>query len=332
MSTLHVSTRSVTTRMRLRAAVTILVLAAVLVLACLLALRVGAAATTAVIVGEIRAPRVVMAVLIGAALGVAGTAMQAVTRNPLADPAIVGVSAGAALGAAGAIALGLGFATIGATTAAVLVALLAIAVVLGVAMSDGRPSVVTLVLAGVAVTAFATAAVTVVVSTNNDAAIRSIAFWTSGSLALSTWPGVVSVLPWVAIGAVLIAVVARDLDLLTLGDRAAHASGVPVRRVRVIGLVGVALLVASGVAVAGVIAFIGLVIPHAMRAIIGPRHAALLPASALAGALLLLAADTVARTVAQPVEIPVGAITALVGAPAFFALLLRTRGRQGGWA
>ena len=318
--------------MRRRSVVTVLVLGIVLVIACAIALRTGAADTTAVIVSEIRAPRVAMAVLIGAGLGLAGTAMQAVTRNPLADPAIVGVSAGAALGAAAAIALGLGFATIGATTAAVIVALVAIAVVLGVSMSDGRPSVVTLVLAGVAVTAFATAAVTVVVSTNDDAAIRSIAFWTSGSLALSTWPGLVSMLPWVAIGTVLIALIARDLDLLALGDRAAHAGGVPVRRVRVLGLVGIALLVASGVAVAGVIAFIGLVIPHAMRAIIGPRHATLLPASALAGAVLLLAADTIARTAAQPVEIPVGAITALVGAPAFFVLLLRTRRRQGGWA
>ena len=318
--------------MRRRSVVTVLVLGIVLVIACAIALRTGAADTTAVIVSEIRAPRVAMAVLIGAGLGLAGTAMQAVTRNPLADPAIVGVSAGAALGAAAAIALGLGFATIGATSAAVIVALVAIAVVLGVSMSDGRPSVVTLVLAGVAVTAFATAAVTVVVSTNDDAAIRSIAFWTSGSLALSTWPGLVSMLPWVAIGTVLIALIARDLDLLALGDRAAHAGGVPVRRVRVLGLVGIALLVASGVAVAGVIAFIGLVIPHAMRAIIGPRHATLLPASALAGAVLLLAADTIARTAAQPVEIPVGAITALVGAPAFFVLLLRTRRRQGGWA
>ena len=318
--------------MRTRSVVTIVVLALLLVIACAVALRIGAAETTAVIVSEIRAPRVAMAVLIGAGLGLAGTVMQAVTRNPLADPAIVGVSAGAALGAAAAIALGLGFASLGATTVAVILALLAVGIVLAVATSDGRPSVVTLVLAGVAVTAFATAAVTVVVSTNDDAAIRSIAFWTSGSLALSTRTGVLSMLPWVAIGTALVILVARELDRLALGDRAAQSSGVPVRRVRALGLVGVALLVASGVAVAGVIAFIGLVIPHAVRAVTGPRHAVLLPASALAGALLLLVADTVARTVAQPVEIPVGAITALVGAPAFFVLLLRTRRRQGGWA
>lgn len=316
----------------LRALTVILVLAIALTAAVIVALQVGAADTTALIVSEIRAPRIAMAVLIGAGLGVAGATMQAVTRNPLADPAIVGVSAGAALGAAIAIGAGAAFATVPATAVAVAVALIAIAIVLAVSMSDGRPQVVTLVLAGVAVTAFATAAVTVVVTANQDAAVRSIAFWTSGSLALATWSGLQAMLPWLVAGAIAIALVSRDLDPLALGDRAAHASGVSVRRVRVIALIGIALVVASGVAVAGVIAFVGLVVPHAVRAVTGPRHALLLPACALAGALLLLAADTIARTAAQPVEIPVGAITALVGAPAFFALLLRTRRAQGGWS
>lgn len=316
-----------------RRALAVIAILAIATAACAaIALRIGFAETTPVILAEIRAPRVAMALLIGAGLGLAGATMQAVTRNPLADPAIVGVSAGAALGAALAIAAGFAFATLPSMAFAVVVAIAAIAVVLTAASTDGRPEVVTLVLAGVAVTAFATAAVTVVVSTNHDAAIRSLSFWTTGSLALSTWPAVTSAAPWIAIGAVAVGLVARDLDLLVLGDRAAHASGVRVRRVRATGLVGVALLVAAGVAVAGVIAFVGLVVPHAIRSLIGPHHAALLPASALAGSLLLLVADTVARTAAQPIEIPVGAITALIGAPFFFALLLRTRRRQGGWA
>lgn len=315
-----------------RAIVVLVVLALILVATGFMALRTGAADATALIVSEIRAPRVIMAVLIGAGLGLAGTTMQAVTRNPLADPAIVGVSAGGALGAAIALSVGLRFATAPTAALAVAIALVAIAVVVATSSSQGRPEVVTLVLAGVAVTAFATAAITVLVSTTGNAEVRSVVFWTSGSLALCTWSAVSSVAPWVIAGTIAVAWIARDLDVLSLGDRAAHSSGVPVRRVRVVGLVGVTMLVAAGVAVTGIIAFIGLVIPHAMRSIIGPKHSLLLPASALAGAVLLLLADTVARTIAQPVEIPVGAITALIGAPVFFVLLLRTRRRQGGWS
>jgi len=296
------------------------------------ALRLGAADTTAVIVREIRAPRVVMAVLIGAGLGIAGTVMQGVTQNPLADPAIVGVSAGAALGAAAAVALGWGFGGPLAAVAGVVVALLAAAAINRISQRDGRSEVVTLVLAGVAITAFATALVSIIVTTNSTPAIRSIAFWTSGSFALSTWSGVTAVVPFIVVGAAIAVFLARPLDVLSLGDSAAQAAGVHVSRTRLWGLSCVVLLVAAGVSVVGIIAFVGLVIPHAVRALIGPEHRGLLIGSALAGALVLLAADTVARIAVQPVEIPIGAITALVGAPVFLVLLLRTRARQGGWA
>lgn len=164
------------------------------------------------------------------------------------------------------------------------------------------------------------------------AAGRSVTFWSSGSLALSTWSTALTVAPFVLVGAVLAAVVARSLDVLALGDRAAAAAGVDVRRVRIGSLAAVVLLVGAAVGAVGVIAFVGLLVPHAVRALIGPRHRSLLLVSALAGALLLLLADTLARLLANPVEIPIGAVTAVIGAPAFFVLLRRTRARQGGWA
>ena len=310
----------------------VIVLAALLVLTVVLALRLGAAESTAVILREIRGPRIVMAVMIGAGLGLAGTVMQAITHNPLADPAIVGISGGAALGAAAVISLGVGFGTPVVAAAAVVVALLVAWVISAISQRDGRSEVVTLVLAGVAITAFAAALVSVLVSTNTSPAIRSLTFWTSGSLALSTWSGIVAVTPFVIVGVVLVALISGSLDPLSLGDRGARAAGVDVTRTRMGGLAAVVLLVAAGVSVVGMIAFIGLVIPHAVRALLGPQHRLLLVASAISGALVLLIADTAARVAAQPVEIPVGAITAIVGAPIFLVLLLRTRARQGGWA
>lgn len=316
----------------MKRALIVVLLAAVLVLAVVIALRLGAADSSAVILREIRGPRIAMALLIGAGLGLSGTVMQAITHNPLADPAIVGISGGAALGAAAVISLGVGFASPLVAAAAVLVALLVAWAINAMSRSEGRSEVVTLVLAGVAITAFAAAMVSVLVSTNTSPAIRSISFWTSGSLALSTWTGITAVAPFVLVGAILVVMVSGSLDPLSLGDRGARAAGVDVTRTRAVGLAAVVLLVAAGVSVVGVIAFVGLVIPHAVRALLGPQHRLLLWASAITGALVLLVADTIARVAVQPVEIPVGAITAVVGAPIFLVLLLRTRSRQGGWA
>lgn len=297
-----------------------------------IALTLGAADSSSEIVMNIRAPRVAMAVLIGSGLALAGALMQGGLANPLADPALVGVSAGAALGAVAAAAVGIAFGTLPAGIAATVGAALAVVVVVAASLRESRPEVVTLLLAGVAVAAFAGALLAVIVSLSSSAAVRSITFWSSGSLALSTWSGVLSVAPFVAVGAVLAASVARPLDVLSLGDRGAATAGVDVRAVRYRALAAVVLLVGAGVGAVGVIAFVGLMIPHAVRAVIGPRHAPVLLVSALAGSLLVLAADTLARLVANPVEIPIGAITAVIGAPAFFVLLRRTRARQGGWA
>lgn len=296
------------------------------------ALAIGVADSTTEIVWSIRAPRVLMAVLVGTGLAVAGTVMQGALGNPLADPALVGVSAGAGLGAVVAVGLGASFATPLVSIAACLGAAGALAVVVAVSLRDGRPEVVTLLLAGVAVTAFATAVLAVLVSLSPSAGVRSITFWSSGSLALSTWGGVVAVAPFVVAGLAVAATTARDLDVLSLGDRGAIAAGVDVAAVRYRALLAVVLLVAAGVASVGMIAFVGLLVPHAMRMLVGPQHGRLLVLSALGGSLLILLADTLARVVANPVEIPIGAITAVIGAPAFFVLLRRTRARQGGWA
>lgn len=320
-------------RSRARTPLVLLALALVLTAAAAAALLIGAAQTSSVVITEIRAPRVALTLIVGAGLGLSGALLQGTLRNPLADPGIIGVSASAALGAVVAVALGAAYsswlAAIGATVAGVA----GMALVLWIARSgSGRTEVVTLVLGGVAVTAFAAAVLSVVVAVSDTAGARSATFWTTGSLALATWPGVWSTLPFVALAAIFAAVVVRDLDVLSLGDRAAWAAGVDVDRTRLLALGAAVLAVSAGVAVVGVIAFVGLVVPHAVRMLLGPRHGGLLVGSALAGALLLLVADTIARTVVSPVEIPLGVVTAVIGAPVFVVLLRRTRAAQGGWA
>lgn len=317
---------------RSRALLVAAILVVALILAILMSLRTGVADSTAQIVWNIRAPRVAMALLVGGGLGIAGALMQGSLGNPLADPGLVGISAGAALGSVIAVAVGASFNTVLTAAAACIGAAIAMVIIVATSVRDRRPEVVTLLLAGVAVTAFAVAAVALIASVSDNAAVRSITFWSSGSLALSTWDGVLSVLPFVAIGIGLAATVAASLDVMSLGDRAAMATGIDVPRVRYRSLAAVVLLVASGVAVVGVIAFVGLLVPHAIRMVAGPRHMRLLVLSSVGGALLILVADTIARVAVNPLEVPIGAITAMIGAPVFFLLIRRTRSRQGGWA
>lgn len=318
-------------RLRGRAAIVTAVLLALVIAAALISLRTGLADSTYDVVVNIRAPRVAMAIIVGIGLAVAGTLMQGLFQNPLADPAIIGVSPAAAVGAVGAAALGAAFNLPLAAIAAIVVAVVGLSVVVSVSRLDGRTQTVTLLLAGVAVASFAGALLAVLVSVNAQAGVRPLSFWLGGSFALSTWTGVVTTAPFVVAGLIVAVLLGRSLDLFSLGERNAESMGVHVDRTRLLGMIAAVLLVAAGVAVAGVIAFVGLVIPHAVRAVIGPVHRPLMVASGLAGALLLLVADLLARTLAAPVEIPVGAITALVGAPVFFWLLRRTRADQGGW-
>ncbi|WP_438314681.1 FecCD family ABC transporter permease [Streptomyces sp. HUAS TT3] len=282
---------------------------------------------------NVRLPRVALALLVGASLGCAGALMQGVFGNPLAEPGVIGISAGAAVGAVAAIGLGLGFLGNWTVTACAFTAgLLTVGAVYLLSRTGGRTEVVTLVLTGIAVNAFAGALIGLCVFFADSGQVNQITFWQLGSLAQATWPKVLAVLPCTAAGLVLAPCYARRLDLLSLGERPARHLGVDVERLRLTLIVVVALLTAAAVAVAGVITFVGLLVPHLLRMANGPGHRFLVPGSALAGAAVLLSGDLAARTVAAPAELPLGVLTALVGSPFFFWLLRRTRRGQGGWA
>ncbi|MBP2581726.1 iron complex transport system permease protein [Streptomyces sp. PvR006] len=282
---------------------------------------------------NIRLPRVVLAVLVGASLGCAGALMQGVFGNPLAEPGVIGISAGAAVGAVGAIALGLTFLGNWTVTVCAFVAGLAtVLLVYAMSRSGGRTEVVTLILTGIAVNAFAGALIGLFIFFADNAQVTQITFWQLGSLAQATWPKVLAVLPCALAGLAVAPFYARRLDLLALGERPARHLGVDVERLRIALVLVVALLTAAAVAVAGIITFVGLLVPHLLRMANGPGHRFLVPGSALGGAVVLTAGDLAARTVAAPAELPLGVLTALLGSPFFFWLLRRTRRRQGGWA
>ena len=280
----------------------------------------------------IRFPRVAMAVLVGAALSVSGLLMQAVFGNPLAEPGVIGVSSGAAVGAGICIVFGLTI--FGDWTVAVFAfgaGLIATLLVYFMSRADGRTEVVTLILTGIAINAIAGAGIALLTFLGDTQSREQIVFWQLGSLAGSRWEQVLVVAPVVAIGLIVSYLVARKLDLLSLGERNARHLGVNVEALRIGVIVLVSLLVGAAVAFAGIIAFVGLVVPHLMRMILGPAHLPLVTASALGGGLLLSLADLAARTMVPMADLPIGMLTALVGGPFFFWLLRRTRKRSGGW-
>lgn len=299
-------------------------------------LSCGAAAShvnTDAVLWEVRFPRVVLAVLVGAALASAGAIMQGVFGNPLADPGVVGVSSGAAIGASLMIVTGLAAGStfaipLGAFVTGVTTAL----IVYSISRSRGKTQVITLILVGVAVNAFAGAALALMTFSATTNQREQIVFWQMGSLAGALWDSVATVLPLLAVGLVLAFTVAGKLDLLSLGDDAARHLGLNIERLRVFAIIIVAVLTATAVAFAGIIGFVGLVVPHIIRMVMGPGHRVLVPASALGGALLLVVADTFARTALPYAELPLGMITALVGGPFFFYLIKSSSAsRNGGW-
>jgi iron complex transport system permease protein len=274
-----------------------------------------------------------MSVIVGAALGCSGAVMQGTFGNPLADPGIIGVSSGAALGAAFVITEGV--TVMGEFTVAggaFLAGLLATLLVYALSRSAGRTEVVTLVLTGIAVNAVAGAGLAFCTYFGDQSARDQIVFWQLGSLNGTRWVYVEMAFPLVATGIAGSLGLSRKMDLLSLGDRGARHVGVDVERVRLISILLVALMVAAAVAFCGIIAFVGLVVPHLIRMIDGPGHRVLIPASVLGGAVLLTAADLVARTAVAYADLPIGILTALIGGPFFFWLLRRTRARSGGWA
>lgn len=287
--------------------------------------------TDRVILFETRLPRVLLAAIVGAALATAGAALQGLMRNPLAEPHLIGVSGGAALGAVIAvIAGGRGvFAQASVLPLAAAVgALISMAIVYWLALVRGRLQPYVLLLAGVVYNAFAGALIMFVNSIADYYQAYGILFWLMGSLATQSYRLVLTVGVYAATGMIWLILQARELNLLSLGDEAASQLGVDVHRVRRATFVASALLVGAVVSVSGMIGFVGLIVPHVMRLLFGADHRLLLPASSLAGAIFLVWADTAARSALGVVEIPVGVVTALFGGPFFVYLLKREGGKR----
>lgn len=290
-----------------------------------------------IIILDIRLPRAVMGLLVGASLAVSGAIMQGLFRNPLADPALVGISSGASLGAV--LTIVLGSSLFGALFAVFGFYALPIAAFLGclvttlllhrIATRSGQTSVATMLLAGIALAALANAVTGVLIFIADDKQLRDLTFWGLGSLAGANWTKILSAGPIIVAALCVVPFLARGLNALTLGEATAFHMGVPVQRLKNIAIVSVAALTGASVAVSGGIGFVGIVVPHVLRLIIGPDHRYLLPASALLGGTLLIFADMIARTIVPPAELPIGIITAFVGAPFFLWILLRGRSHMG---
>ncbi|MEE8413732.1 MAG: iron chelate uptake ABC transporter family permease subunit [Dehalococcoidales bacterium] len=283
--------------------------------------------TTETIILDIRLPRVILAGLVGAALAIAGATYQGLFRNPLADPYLIGVAQGAALGAVIGFLLpfnwqGMGFGLI--PLLAFSGALFSVAVVYLLARVGGALPVTTLILAGVALGALWGSVVSYLIITSGEV-MHGIIFWLMGSFSLSDWSEVKVVLPYVVVGTGVILLYSRSLNVMQLDEEQAQQLGINVERVKLILLTAATLITAAAVSFVGIIGFVGIIIPHIVRLLWGPDHRSLLPLSVLTGAIFLVIADLIARTILAPMEIPVGIITAVCGVPFFLYLLRRKR-------
>jgi len=292
------------------------------------AAAVGWPASWETILFDVRLPRVFLAAMVGAALSLSGAAYQGLFRNPLADPYLVGVSSGAGLGATLAIYLGARFSWAGLEAVplfAFVGGIGATAVIYALAQVGGRTPVTTLLLAGVAVAALLSALTTAIWTAASSAfQTRTVISWLMGSLALASWAHVRVLAPYLVAGGAVTIVAARALNLLQLDEDQARLLGLNVERFKLVLVAATSLLTAAAVAVSGVIGFVGLIVPHAVRLVWGPDHRFLLPMSALVGGIFMIAADGLARTLFAPTELPVGVITAVCGVP-FFLYLLRKK-------
>lgn len=288
-----------------------------------------------IVIFDIRLPRAVLGFLIGGGLAVSGAVMQGLFRNPLADPGLIGVSAGSSLGAVAMIVLGGGvlapvvhiFGIFSLPIAAFIGGLATTVLLYKVATRHGQTSIATMLLAGIALGSLALAATGILIYMADDRQLRDLTFWSMGSLAGSTWSKVTGAGPIIILSLLPLPFMARGLNALTLGEAAAFHIGIAVQRLKNIAIVSVAAAVGASVAVSGGIGFVGIVVPHILRMVIGPDHRFLLPASALLGGSLLMIADVVARTIVSPAELPIGILTAGVGGPFFLWMLLRQRSR-----
>lgn len=283
---------------------------------------------------SIRIPRIAATAMVGGLLAAAGAIMQGLFRNPLADPALVGVASGGALAAASAIVFtdsrfgeALRFLQTELLPIAAFAGSLATTAILyGISSRAGRTSIAIFLLAGVAITAIANAGIGLLVFTADDRQLRDITFWMLGSMSGATWTKAGVLAPVLVAGIAACTFIARGLDLLVLGEADAFHGGVDVERLKRISIVMVSAMTGVAVSISGVIGFVGIVVPHLLRLVIGPAHRLLLPTSVLLGAILMVGADTLARIIVAPAELPIGILTAAVGAPVFLAILLRQRG------
>ncbi|WP_353893891.1 iron chelate uptake ABC transporter family permease subunit [Proteinivorax hydrogeniformans] len=279
------------------------------------------------IIWQIRLPRIFLAGLVGMSLSVVGATFQGMFKNPMADPYVVGVSSGAALGATIAIVIGVERTVLGLG----LINLLAfcgaggtVLMVYNIARVGNKVPIVTLLLAGIAVSAMLSSVISVMMIFNRDK-IESIVFWVMGSVAAASWQHVFTLLPVALIGTAIIFFYAKDLNLIMVGDDSAKSLGVDIEKTKKVLLVLSSIIIAFAVSVSGIIGFVGLIIPHGIRMLVGPDHRVLIPFSALGGAIFLILSDTIARIAIPPTEIPVGAVTAIFGSPYFIYLLYRTK-------
>ncbi|NBV62132.1 MAG: iron ABC transporter permease [Rhodobacteraceae bacterium] len=294
----------------------------------LLGLLRGGLDPVAMVMREIRLPRAILAVLVGGSLGLAGAAMQGYLRNPLAEPGLIGVSASAALGAVIAIQSGLAAAFVLVLPLMALAGAL-VGVMLVLVLAGPRDGALTLILAGIAISAMAGAITQLVLNlSKNPFAVNEIVFWMMGSLADRSLTHVWLALPFTLLGWLVLARLGRGLDALTLGEDAAATLGVHLGRLRLLLVLGTACVVGASTAVAGTIGFVGLVVPHLLRPLVGAQPSRLLPASALGGAAMVLAADIAVRLVVPERDLKLGVLTALVGAPLFLHLIYKTRKEQ----
>ena len=283
----------------------------------------GLLPTEKTILFSIRLPRIIFAGIVGASLSAAGVVFQGLLRNPLADPYILGISGGSAVGAIVAIITGISIIPFGIPGLAFLGALLTIVLVYGIARTKKEIQSTTLLLAGVIVNAFFTAVIMLLIFTSSDRNLHSVMFWMMGDLSLAEWNEIILSGLFLMCGFIVIYIHARHLNLIVTGEETALQLGVNVERTKKILLLAASLVTGVVVSVSGIIGFVGLIIPHMMRIVLGSDHRLLLPSSLIFGGSFLIAADTVARTIIAPAELPVGVITAICGAPYFIYLLRR---------
>lgn len=289
----------------------------------------GAAEPAGIILLQVRLPRIILAFLVGGCLAAVGAVLQALLRNPLADPYVLGISSGAALGGATAVLLGLGSTLFGISAVplyAFLGGLISIALVYRIAAVHRHLPVHILLLAGVILNAIFSALIMFITSIVDPTRSFGIMAWLMGSLSGPALPPLMALTFYLVLGGILLVRQSRALNLLALGEETARSLGVEVERVKRIIFFTCALLTGAAVSVSGMIGFVGMVVPHGVRLLAGPDHRLLLPASALVGGMFLTLADTVARTIMSPSEIPVGVVTALVGGPLFIYLLMARKG------